>query len=86
MSTTLPQDVAHQARGQLLRFSSLEGDYLQGSLIMFCKQLGVIDQIHTYIIDHCKPSVRVIDLVSHTTYVVCVNFIHKWRNLLFKDE
>ena len=23
-------------------------------------------------------SVKIIDLVSHTTYVVCVNFIHKW--------
>ena len=27
------------------------------------------------------PSVRIIVLVSHTTYVVCVNFIHKWRDL-----
>ena len=41
--------------------------------------------IHTYIIGH---SVRIIDLVSHTTYVVCVNFmlIHNWRNLLFKVD
>ena len=31
--------------------------------------------IHTYIIDHYNPSVGIIDLVSHTTYVVCVNFI-----------
>ena len=37
--------------------------------------------IHTYIIGHYNPSVRIIDLVSYTTYVVCVNFIHKWRNL-----
>ena len=37
-----------------------------------------------YIIDRYNPSVRIIDLVSHTTYVVCVNFIHKWRNLQFK--
>ena len=37
--------------------------------------------IHTYIIGHCNPSVRIIDLVSYTTYVVCVNFIHKWRDL-----
>ena len=29
---------------------------------------------HTYIIGHYNPSVRIIDLVSHTTYVVCVNF------------
>ena len=29
---------------------------------------------HTYIIDHYNPSVRIINLVSHTTYVVCVIF------------
>ena len=28
-----------------------------------------------YIIGHYNPSVRIIDLVSHTTYIVCVNFI-----------
>ena len=28
----------------------------------------------TYIIGHYKPSVRIIDLVSHSTYVVCVHF------------
>ena len=32
-----------------------------------------------YIIDHYNPSARIIDLVSHTTYVVCVNFILKCR-------
>ena len=31
-------------------------------------------------------SVRIIDLVSHTTYVVFVNFIHKWRHLQFKVD
>ena len=35
------------------------------------------EHIHT-----CK----VIDLVSHTTYVMCVNFIHKWRDLQFKVD
>ena len=30
-----------------------------------------------------NPSVRIIDLVSHTTYVVWVNFIYKWRDLQF---
>ena len=39
--------------------------------------------IHTYIIGHYNPSAKIIDLVSHTTYVVCVNFIHKWRDLQF---
>ena len=30
--------------------------------------------IHTYIIRHYNSSVRIIDLISHTTYVVCANF------------
>ena len=25
-------------------------------------------------------------LASHTTYVVCINFIHKWRDLQFKVD
>ena len=40
----------------------------------------------TYIIGHYNPSVRIIDLVSHTTSVVCVNFIHEWRDLQFKVD
>ena len=31
------------------------------------------------VISHYNPSVRIIDFVSHTTYVVCVNFIHEWQ-------
>ena len=42
--------------------------------------------IHTYIIGHYNPSVRIIELASHTTYVVYVNFIHKWRDLEFKVD
>ena len=42
--------------------------------------------INTYIIGHYNPSVRIIDLVSHTTYVKCVNFRHKWRALQFKVD
>ena len=41
---------------------------------------------HAYIIDHYNLSVRIIDLVSHATYVACVNFIPKWRNLQFKVD
>ena len=41
---------------------------------------------YTYIIGHYNPSVRIIDLVSYTTYVVCVKLIHKWRNLQFKVD
>ena len=33
---------------------------------------------HTYLIGHYNPSVRIIDLVSQTTYVVCVILMHKW--------
>ena len=40
----------------------------------------------TYIIGHCNPSVSIIDLVTHTTYVMCVNLIHKWRDLQFKID
>ena len=41
--------------------------------------------MHTYIIGHDNPSARIIDLVSHTAYVVCVNFIHKWRTYSLKS-
>ena len=40
----------------------------------------------TYLIGHYNPSVRIIDIVSHTTYVVCVNFVHKCRDLQFKVD
>ena len=42
--------------------------------------------MHTYVIGHYNPLVRIIDLVSHTTYVVCVNFRQKWRDLQFKVD
>ena len=42
--------------------------------------------IHTDIIGHYNPTVRFIELVSHTTYVVCDNFTHKWRDLQFKVD
>ena len=29
-------------------------------------------------------SVKIIEPVSHTIYIVCVNFMHRWRDLLFK--
>ena len=41
---------------------------------------------YTYIIGHYIPSVRIIDLVSHITCVVCVNFIHKCRDLQFEVD
>ena len=36
-------------------------------------------EIYTHIFGRYNPSVRIIDLLSHTTYIVCVNFIHKRR-------
>ena len=29
---------------------------------------------------------RIIDLISHTTYIVSVNFVHMWRDLQFKVD
>ena len=42
--------------------------------------------MHIYINGRYNPSVKIIDLVCHTTYVVFVNFIYKWRNLQFKVD
>ena len=42
--------------------------------------------LHPHIISHYNPSVRNIDLVSHTIYVVYVNFIHKRRDLQSKVD
>ena len=42
--------------------------------------------IHTYIIGHYNPSVGIIDLVFHTTYCVCVDFIRKRKDLQFKVD
>ena len=41
---------------------------------------------YKYIIGHYHPSVRIIDLVSPTTCVVCANFIYKWQDLQFKVD
>ena len=40
----------------------------------------------TYLIGHYNPSVRIIALVSHTTYVMCVNSMLKWWDLQFKVD
>ena len=44
----------------------------------FCQ--STVITLQTYIIGHYNPSVRINDLVCHTTYVVYVNFIHKWQD------
>ena len=53
---------------------------------MYAEYIEKLYYATTYIIGHYHPSVRIIDLVSHTTYVVCVNFILKWRDLQFKVD
>ena len=48
------------------------------------KELVLGTFYNTYVIGHYNPSVRIIDLVSFITYVVCVHFIRKWQDLQFK--
>ena len=45
-----------------------------------------ITYIYTRIIGHYNPLVMIINLASHTTYVVCSNFIHKQRDLQFRVD
>ena len=45
-----------------------------------------INYVHTYIISRYNILSRIIDLVSHTTYFVCVNFIHNWQDLQFEFD
>ena len=57
---------------------------IQSIGIIAFRKISCLVWILIHIIGHYNPSVRrIIDLVSHTTYVVCVNFIHKWRDLQF---
>ena len=51
----------------------------QESDLFGCQKFINQSYLHTYIIGHYNPSFRIIDLVSHTTYVVCVHYIYKWR-------
>ena len=86
--------VPHMYCPHVMSFSNLEFSY--------CAKMIEITSIHKYIIGHynclvritawlLKPlmlhtSVMIIDLVSHSTYVVCVKFIHKWGDLQFKVD
>ena len=76
----------------LCRFIKIDRSLFQEDfefLCTFTKINEVIWKLHTVLKDwlnligHYNPSVRIIDIVSHTTYVVRVNSIHKWRNLQF---
>ena len=73
-------------------YAFLTGDTdIEGKLIpvflLFVTIRTTVAMKYAYIIGHYNPpSVRIIDLVSHTTYVVCVNFIYKWQDLQFKVD
>ena len=41
--------------------------------------------IHTYIIGHYNPTVKIIDLYSHTTSTVCINFNMNGRTYSLKS-
>ena len=84
--TTLLRD---QHKLQIVLKFIIAGHVLNMLRIISCssQSLQLLQEIkYTYIIGHYNPSVRIIDLVSHTTYVVCVNFMHKWRGLQFKVD
>ena len=48
-----------------------------------CKAIGMTN---TCIVGHYNPSVRIIDLASHATCVVCISFIHKRPDVQFKVD
>ena len=46
-----------------------------------------ISYLHTYIHNwQLQPFTQDYGLASHTTYIVCVNFIHEWRLLQFNVD
>ena len=49
----------------------------------FIKQIFLVAYIHNRSL---QPFSQDYNLVNHTTYVVCVNFIHEWWNLQFKVD
>ena len=73
----------------------IRNKYLRVLLCFYCAPITILTKYHEvvriplfgiYIIGHYNPSVRIIDLVSHNTYDVCVNFICKLRGLQFNVE
>ena len=55
--------------------------FLKMSLLYFhfVAFISIHTYIHTYVFGHYNPSIKIIDLVSHTTYVV-------WWDLQFKES
>ena len=84
MTTVNP--VQYVKSRQLLPQSSYNPKLGSFAYNLYLLRRDIHTHTHTYIIDQYKPSVKIIDLVSHTTYVVCINLIYKWRDLQFKVD
>ena len=68
-----------------VRIETFVGNSNDGSNLSNVQQT-IRNFLRTYIhniIGHYNPSVR---LLTPLTYVVCVNFIHEWRYVQFKDD
>ena len=57
--------------------------YFQNFFQKSAERHSPMKYMHTYIIGHNNPSVRIIDLVFHTTYVL---HSYIWRDLQFKVD
>ena len=68
------------------RYTYSNQSYLLSKFLPLISWKEVNREIPTYIIGHYCPSVRIINLAFHNTYIVCVNFIDKWRDLHFKVD
>ena len=74
-----------QQKSKMFSYSSNSSQSIRMSTVSIC--VSTVLPIHNYIIGHYNHSVGIIDLVSHTTYVVCVNFIYNcWVLLQFKFD
>ena len=75
-------------KGKLNKLIISVNEFSSGELLILrtsiqnCSILPIFfHYIHTFIIAHYNSSVRITDLGSHTTYVVCGNFIQKRRDI-----
>ena len=62
-------------------------EYFEGSIVRLDFIFINVHLLHTYIHNwSLQPFCQDYDLVSHTTYAGCVNFIYKWLELHFKVD
>ena len=68
-------------------FDTLSTQY-QGIIAYYITRFtNILFLIRTHIHNwSLQPFSQAYDLASHDTYVVCVNFIYKWRDLKFKVD